>query len=154
MHSIYVEMDKLSITNEMRCLDAKDREFYDSLTDEERKRFSNYLMLRWGSSVVGSRDLQEFYVISTNERLNKHYFAVNRHPKLQWLMATSISPGMGTQKHQWIPPRKKDKAKTGDVKKRLQEYFPTLKLSDIETLAKIVSPAELKQYDRDHGHKD
>ena len=81
-------MDKLSIQNEMSCFDRKDRDFYNSLTDEERKKFSNYLMIRWGSSVQGSRDLQEFYVISTNERLNKHFFAINRHPKLQWLCAT------------------------------------------------------------------
>jgi hypothetical protein len=46
----------------MACFDRKDRDFYNSLTDEERKKFSNYLMIRWGSSVQGSRELQEFYV--------------------------------------------------------------------------------------------
>jgi len=66
-------MDKLDIGNEMRQLDRKNRNFYDELTDEERKKFSNYLMIRWGSSVNGSADLQEFYVIATNERLNKHF---------------------------------------------------------------------------------
>ena len=30
-------MDKLSIQNEMTQFDRKNREFYDSLTDEERK---------------------------------------------------------------------------------------------------------------------
>ena len=46
-------MDKLNITNEMNCFDRKDRDFYNSLTEEERKKFSNYLMIRWGSSVQG-----------------------------------------------------------------------------------------------------
>ena len=91
-------MDKLSIQNEMACFDKKDRHFYDSLTDEERKKFSNFLMIRWGSSVNGSRDLQEFYVIATNERLNKHFFAINKHPKLQWLCATAVSPDMGAMR--------------------------------------------------------
>ena len=77
-------MDKLTIGNEMRCFDQKDRDFYNSLTDEERKKFSNYLMIRWGSSVQGSKDLQEFYLISCNERLNKHFFAISKHPKLHW----------------------------------------------------------------------
>ena len=49
-------MDKLSIANEMACFDCKDRKFYDELTDEERKKFSNYLMIRWGSSVNGSKE--------------------------------------------------------------------------------------------------
>ena len=101
-------MDKLSIHNEMAQFDRKNRDFYDSLDTDERKKFSNYLMIRWGSSVQGSRELQEFYVISTNERLNKHFFTVNKHPKLQWLMATSVSPGMGSLKHQWIAPKKKE----------------------------------------------
>ena len=38
-------MDKLSIQNEMAVFDRKDREFYNSLTDEERKKFSNFLMM-------------------------------------------------------------------------------------------------------------
>jgi len=58
--------DRLTIQNEMRCFDLKDRGFYDSLTDEERKKFSNYLMIRWGSAVEASADMQKFYVIATN----------------------------------------------------------------------------------------
>ena len=62
--------DKLNIGYEMRMFDRKVRSFYDDLTPEERKKFSNYLMIRWGSAVEGSRELQEFYLIATNERLN------------------------------------------------------------------------------------
>jgi hypothetical protein len=95
-------MDKLSIQNEMTQFDRKNRGFYDELTVEERKKFSNYLMIRWGSAVQGNRDLQEFYLIATNERLNKKFFDINRHPKLQWLCATTVSPGLGTHRHPWI----------------------------------------------------
>jgi len=129
----------------MRCFDEKDRDFYDSLTDEERKKFSNYLMIRWGSSVHGSRELQEFYVVATNERLNKHFYAVNRHPKLQWLMATSVSPGMGTHRHQWIAPKKKESG-SSEVKKTLMQLYPNMKISDIETLAAITDSKELKEH--------
>lgn len=146
-------MDKLSIQNEMACFDRKDRHFYDSLTDEERKKFSNYLMIRWGSSVQGSRDLQEFYVIATNERLNKHFFAVNRHPKLQWLMATSVSPGMGTQRHQWISPKKKDSGNS-EVKKALMALYPAAKMSDIDVMSKMMTKRDVQELLREHGHQD
>lgn len=146
-------MDKLTIANEMAQFDRKNREFYCDLTDEERKKFSNYLMIRWGSSVQGSRDLQEFYVIATNERLNKHFFAVNRHPQLQWLMATTVSPGMGTHRHQWIAPKKKD-AGSSDIKKQLMELYPNMKMADIETMAALTTKQELKQHLREHGHSD
>jgi hypothetical protein len=134
----------------MRCFDEKDRDFYDSLTDEERKKFSNYLMIRWGSSVHGSRELQEFYVVATNERLNKHFYAVNRHPKLQWLMATSVSPGMGVHRHQWIAPKKKESG-SSEVKKTLMQLYPTMKMSDIETLAAITDAKEIKEHLKNMG---
>jgi len=134
----------------MRCFDEKDRDFYDSLTDEERKKFSNYLMIRWGSAVHGSRELQEFYVVATNERLNKHFYSVNRHPKLQWLMATSVSPGMGVHRHQWIAPKKKESG-SSEIKKTLMQLYPTMKMSDIETLAAITDPKELKEHLRNMG---
>lgn len=146
-------MDKLNIQNEMAQFDKKNRDFYDSLTEEERKKFSNYLMVRWGSSVQGSKDLQEFYLISTNERLNKHFFAVNKHPKLQWLCATAVSPGMGTHRHQWIAPKKKESG-SNDVKKTLLDLYPNMKVADIETLAAIVDKKELREHVREHGRTD
>jgi hypothetical protein len=143
--------DKLSINNEMAVFDRKDRDFYDNLTDEERKKFSTFLMIRYGSSVLGSQDLQEFYVISCNERLNKHFFALHKHPKLQWLMATTVSPGMGTQRHQWIAPKKKEAGPAGSVKKQLAELFPNMKQDELELMASITSKKELDQYLKDHG---
>ena len=146
-------MEKLSIRNEMQQFDRKNRRFYDELSDDERKKFSNYLMIRWGSAVRGSRELQEFYVIATNERLNRHFFAVNRHPRLQWLMATTVSPGLGAQDHPWIAPKKKETG-SNEIKKILLDLYPTMKISDIETLAGFVDRKELKEYLREHGDPD
>lgn len=146
-------MDKLSIQNEMAQLDRKNRRFYDELTDEERKKFSNFLMLRWGSAIAGSRELQEYYVQSTNHYLNKHFFAINRHPRLQWLCATAISPGLGSQKHNWIAPKKKDSG-NNEVRKALMDLMPCAKLSDIEVLSQLIDKKELRDYLREHGNPD
>jgi hypothetical protein len=138
-------MDKLSINNEMAVFDRKDRTFYDGLTVDERKKFSNFLMIRYGSSVQGGRDLQEFYLIATNERLNKHFFTINRHPKLQWLCATTVSPGMGTQRHSWIAPKKKEPG-AGSIKKQLAELFPHLKDDELEVMAEINTKKDIDAY--------
>jgi hypothetical protein len=143
--------DKLNIANEMRQFDRKNRDFYDELTAEERKKFSNYLMIRWGSSVEGSRDLQEFYVISCNERFNKHFFDLGKHPKLQWLLATTVSPDMGTPRHPWIAPKKKEPG-ASSFKKQLSELFPHLKTDEIDLLASITTKKELDAYIRQHGN--
>ena len=138
-------MDKLSIANEMAEFDRKNREFYNSLTDEERKKFSNYLMIRWGSAVQGSSELQEFYVIATNERLNKRFFDINRHPRLQWLCATTVSPGLGTQRHVWIAPKKREAGASG-IRKQLAELYPHLKDDEVELMSRINDKKDIDAY--------
>lgn len=130
----------------MRQFDLKNRGFYDELTPEERKKFSNYLMIRWGSSVQGSTELQEYYVQSCNHYLNKNFFAISKHPKLQWLCATAVSPGMGVHRHPWISPKKKE----GTVRKQLANLFPNMKDDELDLLTKITTKKELDQYIRDH----
>ena len=146
--------DKLSIANEMAQFDSKNRQFFDELSEEERKKFSPFLMIRYGSSVSGSRDLQEFYLIATNERLNKQFFAVNttQHKKLQWLMATTVSPGLGNFRHNWIAPKKKESTNTA-VRKQLTELFPHLKDDELDLLAEITTKKELDTYLRELGQE-
>ena len=145
-------MDKLSIQNEMTQFDRKNRAFYDELTVEERKKFSNYLMIRWGSSIQGSAELQNYYLQSSNHYVNKRFFDINRHPKLQWLCATAVSPGLGTQRHQWIAPKKKEAGASG-VRKQLAELYPHLKDDEIELMAKINNKKDIDAYIKELGQE-
>lgn len=144
-------MDKLHIKNEMSQLDRKNRQFYDELSDEERKKFSLYLMIRWSSGVNANRGVQEYYVQSCNHYLNKHFFAINKHPRLQWLSATAVSPNLGSFDHHYIKPKKKETAGGNEIKKTLMELMPAAKMSDIETLAVLVDKKELREVMREHG---
>jgi hypothetical protein len=145
-------MEKLTIANEMNCFDLKDRDFYDSLTDEERKKFSNYLMIRWGSAVQGNSMDQAVYLLSCNENLNKHFFNINKHPKLQWLCATTVSPGWGSKRHQWIAPKKKETGVSG-IKKQLAELYPNMKQDEIELMAKINTKKDIEAYLKQLGQE-
>ena len=145
-------MEKLSIQNEMMCFDRKDRDFYSNLTDEERKKFSNFLMIRWGSSIQGSAELQHYYLQSSNHYVNKHFFAINRHPKLQWLCATAVSPGLGTQRHQWIAPKKKEAGASG-IRKQIAELFPHLKDDEVELMSKINTKKDIDAYLKQLGQE-
>ena len=137
--------DKLNIGNEMRQLDRKNRNFYQELTDEERKKFSTFLMIRWGSSVEGSPELQQFYLIATNERLNKHFFTLSKHPELQWLCATTVSTDMGTPRHTWIAPKKKEPG-ASSIRKQLSELYPHMKDDDIAVLASMTTKKEIDEH--------
>ena len=138
----------------MAQLDRKNRLFYDELTDEERKKFSTYLMLRWSSSVQATSQVQAYYLMSCNENLNKHFFDISKHPKLQWLCATAVSPGIGTYKHQWIANKKKNAAYENKTLKALNQIFPLLKKQELEILASINSKEEIKSMLKEHGWDD
>ena len=146
-------MDKLSINNEMTQFDRKNREFYDELTDEERKKFSTYLMLRYGASVEGNADLQEWYLRATNERMNMHFFDLGKHPKLQWLLATTVSPGMGVQRHYWQGAKKKEGSNSKAVK-FVTQLYPHMKQDEVELLASINTAKELKELAKQSGWTD
>ena len=147
--------DKLNIGYEMAQFDRKNRDFFDELTDEEKKKFSPYLMVRWGATVQGSAELQAYYLMSTNENLNKNFFDVSttHHKKLQWLMATTVSPGMGQQRHTWLAGPKKETT-NNKTEKFLKEIYPHLKDDEIALLATINTKADLKILARQHGWED
>jgi hypothetical protein len=146
--------DPLDIKNEMAQFDRKNKEFYDSLTDEQKKKFAPFLMIRWGSAVGGSSDLQAYYLMSCNENLNKHFFDISasKHKKFQWLLATTVSPGMGNQYHQWIKPR----PKTTDNKnvKFLRDLYPHIKEDDLKLMSELNTKEELKDLARGLGWDD
>jgi len=146
-------MDKLSINNEMTQFDRKNREFYDELDTEEKKKFSTYLMLRYGASVEGNADLQEWYLRATNERMNMHFFDLGKHPKLQWLLATTVSPGMGVQRHYWQGAKKKEGSNSKAVK-FVAQLYPHMKQDEVELLASINTTKELKELARQSGWTD
>jgi len=143
----------LYIGNEMAAFDRKDRKYYDKFTDEERKQFSTYLMLRYGASVEGNIDFQSYYLLATNENVNKYFFDLNKHPKLQWLMCTTVSPNMGKQKHYWQGAKKKEGSNNKAIK-FLTEQFPQLKDDEIKLLAELNDKRDLTDMARKLGWDD
>ena len=63
-------------------------------------------------------------------------------------MATTISPGLGTQRHRWIAPKKKDKG-DNDIKRTLMELYPSMKLSDIDQWSRLIDKKQLREHLRD-----
>lgn len=126
----------------MAQLDLKNRAFYDELTDEERKKFSTYLMLRWGSAVGGEPILQQYYLQAMNERVNKRFFDLGKHPKLQWLLVTTVSPNMGKHRHEWMAfSARKSKNRRADI---IAKLYPEYKLDDCELMAASIPDNEFK----------
>ena len=144
-------IDKLTIKNETAALDRKDRGFYDSLTEDEVKKFSPYLMLRYSASVTGSADMQAWYLRATNERVNVNFFDVSttKHKKLQWLLCTTASPDAGIQTHYWLAGKKAES--NSKTLKFLATMYPGLKDDELKLLASTNSKQDIRDLARKHG---
>ena len=136
----------------LRAIDLKKRDYWDNLTDEQRKKHSNYLALRWASSVNGNEDLAKYYVLSTNQQVNKNFWSLNKHPKLQWLLMSCISPNMGGHRHEWIA--YKGKGSKNKMVNLLMDLYPAMKLKDAELLDKQMSKQDYKDLLMDLGWED
>ncbi len=151
---------KLNMFDALRAMDQKNRGFYDALNDEEKKGFAPFVMVRWASAVNHPiAEMDEYYLQATNLRFNENMLSLmsgeTKHPKLAWLLATTVSPGMGAMKHQWIGYKKKEKSKTSsNVRKFIIETFPTLNDDEVELLLSIVDKKQIKQYAIDLGYDD
>lgn len=140
----------LAIWNEMSALDKKDYTFYDRLTDEEKKIFSPYILLRWAASVQGGDELSKYYVMAANTFSNQNFWDLSKDKKIGWLSLCAISPGLGKQKHYWLGANKRDSI--NPLKKLLLELLPMSKTSDIDLILKIKSKEEIiKWLDEEQG---
>ncbi|VVC05085.1 Uncharacterised protein [uncultured archaeon] len=142
--------DPLSIWNEMAALDRKDYDYYNRLTDEQKKQFSPYLLLRWGSMIEGNSDLQKYYLLAANSFTNQNFWSIQKHKKLQWLVCCTMSPECGKQRHGWIA-GKKEKKSSDDLRKILLSLYPVLKSDEIDLLLKIHSSEEIKKWLKEVG---
>jgi hypothetical protein len=139
------EKVEFDLFDAIAAIDRKDYSYYDRLTPEQQKKFVPFMMLHWISAIKGSEGLSRYYVMSTNEYANKYLFNENvmKHPKLQWLMLCSASPGMGKQFHQWIPhireriSKLKESPKTKEIKDYYKKIYPKSSDSDLNLVTDV-----------------
>lgn len=146
--------DEISLTEQLRAVDRKDRTFRSRMTEEQQKKFSPYVMMRYAASVEGGVDLQAYYLIAANENANKYFFDLNKHPELQWLCCTTVSPGMGTHRHYWFNGfAKKDSSQkyVSKLVRAVSEKLPAHKMEDIELWIEIAGIEEVEQWILAHG---
>jgi hypothetical protein len=138
------EAQDFNLFDALTAMDKKDYGYYDSLSEEQQKKFVPYMMTHWMSAIKGSGDVQGYYLRSVDYHANKHLFNeyVQKHPKLQWYMLCASSPGLGKQFHQWIPhlgskvTSLKEPAKTKDIKEYYTKIYPKVDSDDIDEIAK------------------
>ena len=173
----------LDLFDLLAALDRKDTGYYQQLSTEQQQKFVPYMLLQWHSSVQADAELADYYLRSTDYHANHYMFneRVQQHPELQYLMLTAVSPGMGRQRHAYVPqlsPRireYREPARAAEIRDyfakiaitddetveayvqlqhrrtRIAKLWPTLKRTDIELLSEVCTDAELDAHERELG---
>lgn len=134
---------KLDIKRELRAVDAKDYAFYENLTDEERKAFSPYILMRYTSNVQLDQDIQEWFVEMTNECVNKHHWTLSKnHKALLWKLFAATGTGINCY-HPYLAAGKKEKI--DKIEKLLAELYPTMKIAEVKMMAKMMTKRDREE---------
>jgi hypothetical protein len=127
----------LDIKRELKAVDNKDYDFYSKLTDEERKSFSPFILMRYTASVQGDREVQEHFLEMTNECVNKNHWVLSKnHKELLWKLFAATGVGISAY-HPYLAAGKKEKA--NKIEKLLCEIYPARKMEDIKLMASMMS---------------
>jgi hypothetical protein len=134
---------KLDIKRELNAVDQKNYDFYDNLTDEEKKAFSPYILMRYTASVQGDSDVQEWYLEMTNEMVNKHHWTLSKnHKSLLWKLFATCGTGVNAY-HPYLAAGKKEKAEK--IEKLLCELYPARKMDEIKLLASMMDKKDKEE---------
>jgi len=134
----------------MAAIDKKDRNFYNNLSDEQKKAFSAWMMMRYCSSVQG-RDAAN-YIYMTNELVNYQFSEVSKHPELQWLLLSACGVGK-IQFHPYLKPPNSRKKKN-KIFEFIYGIYPHMKAEDINNMIDINTKEELTEFAQSHGYDD
>ncbi len=141
----------LDIKQMMRAVDTRDKNWFQNLSEEDKKLYSPYMTLKWTASVEHKdRAVQEFYIEEANSNINKHLWTLSKnHKALLWKLSAMCGSTF-VLFHKWIYPKKK----TGSTKskmKELQALYPTAKQTDLDLLDITMSTKEFTALKKDHG---
>lgn len=143
--SVKKEDSDISLENVLSAIDRKDVDWWETLTPAQQKKFSSWLYMRYASNATGNSNLSRYYLIAVNERVNKKFSELKNHSKLQYLLMTTTSPGMGKQFHQFISPPKVGKSNRKKIN-LLAKLFPMANDKELEVLLETNTDRDIEEH--------
>jgi len=138
---------KLDIKKTLSALDKRDHDYYNNLTSEEKKLFSPFILMRFSSNVNSNQDIQEWFVETTNEYVNKNYFLLARnHKGLLWKLYASTGIG-NIYFHPYIGLNRAENNKENftKIETLIANMNPGMKMSDVRLLIKLMTKEDIKE---------
>jgi hypothetical protein len=148
--------EKIALKEKILAVDLGAKNLWDDIDEDQRKALKNELWIlnRYISNAkTSNREHAEHFVLTVNEYFNKHWFTLQKHPKLMWqLLCLCNWDGKKTFYHEWLALGKK--TKNSKRVKLLEDVYPNIKQDELELLAEISTNDELKELATELGWTD
>jgi len=148
-------MTKIPLKEILASVDSNYRGLWDDIDNDQQKALKSefWILNRYISNVKTSdREQEEHFVLTVNEYFNKHWFTIQKHPKLMWhLLCMCNYDGKKIFYHEYINLGKK---KSNKRIKLLESVYPDMKHGDIEVLARISKNDDIKALAREFGWEE
>lgn len=150
--------EKIELKEKIQAIDQNVRELWDAMDEAQQKALKGefYILNRYISNVkTPKKEVQQHYLLAVNEFYNKNWNALQKHPKLLWLLLCMCSyDNTTTFYHEWIANKKTGNAFSNKRASLLEEIYPLKKLDEIDLLSKMATDKEVLQLAVDHGYEE
>lgn len=132
--------EKIDIFEVLQNIDDCNFDYYDNLTEEQKKTISLFVVARWLSCTRNTKQ-----IVAVNSLVNTFlYKMISKHPKLLYKMMLISSSGTRKQ-YKWVPKKKKQSSKPETIKilskfydmsaRQVEDYIDTFSLEDVISCA-------------------
>jgi hypothetical protein len=130
---------KLDLFNALNRLSRKERDYYNTLSEAEKKEFLPLIIMRWMS---GTKDANQVYLL--NEVVNPFVFGLHKHKELLADLLTISASGRG-QRYTWMKAKNKAISKAPIATSVIQEMYSYTMVQANEAL-QILSDEAIIEY--------
>lgn len=136
---------KIDLFEVLNKINKEDYQYFDKLTEEERKELSPYVLQRW---LFGAQENEFLHVILTNQYMNPYTFNLQSHKLLLYKLACTANGDIDSTRYSFKKPVKNQQF-TKEIEGILNYYqctvdeaFDMYDLLDSEDLQELQSMYE------------
>lgn len=143
-------MAKLDFRTTINAINTKDYKFYNELPADQKKDVAIFPLMQTVGALNADQPTKYHvrYILNVNDYVNKNLWDIsNKHPELAWL---TLITAVDYRKIYYS--RLTKNSKKTKLENFIAELNPTLKMSDVKMMCKLITKDQLSQLLDDLGY--
>jgi len=132
----------LDIKQVLSAIDTQKLEYYSQLTEQERKAYSPFVIMRYLSSLPNNSALQAYAILAVNDLVNIGFSELRDHAELQHKLLCCAGAG-NKQFHPWIPVARGKKRRDNPIAELIQNFYPQLNSQELSIMLDTITQQQV-----------